>query len=71
MRANHIWETTERNYKLLLKIYHKDTGGGLGLDTLFEGQSDTKPDKYDVDMDEYNLSNRGGRPSILFAGYYS
>ena len=55
----------------MLKRWHKDTGGEVGLATLFEGWSDTKLEKYDADIDEYDHSNRGGRPSILFAGYCS
>ena len=65
----HVWETTERNYKLVLKKWHQDTGGGSGLATLFEGWSDRKLDKDNVDIDDYDHSNRGARPPILFVGY--
>lgn len=53
----------------MLKKWHKDTGDRPGLATLLKGWSDAKLDKYDVNIDEYDHSNCGSRPSILFAGY--
>ena len=38
-------------YKAILKLWYKGTGGGSGNSTLFENWYQEKLDKYDVDVD--------------------
>ena len=44
-------------YKIVLKDWHSDTGGGFGLSTMFEGWSDEKLDKFNVDVEIYDHTN--------------
>ena len=56
-------------YKVVLKDWHKGTGGGPGLITEFEGWSDAKLERYGVDLDIYNHTDVSKRPAILINKY--
>ena len=64
-----LWETMRQIYKTVLSDWHKGTGGGSGVSTLFEGWLDKKLDKYDIDPDEYNRTDVTNCLEILFSGY--
>ena len=57
------------NYKAVLKEWHKGTGGGSGLATEFEGWSDAKLQRYDIDIDNYDHTDVSSRPAVLINGY--
>ena len=56
-------------YKALLHLWHKGTGGGPGLDIYFESWSDEKKEKYSIDTETYDHSNVAERPAILIENY--
>ena len=56
-------------YKALLHMWHKGTGGGPGLNIYFESWSKEKKEKYNIDTNTYNHSNVAGRPAILIENY--
>ena len=56
-------------YKAILKLWYKGTGGGSGDSTLFEDWDQEKLDKYDVDVDIYDHTKVSKRPSILMDKY--
>ena len=64
-----LYTTTMTEYKALLHMWHKGTGGGPGLDIYFESWSQDKKDKYNIDLDSYDHSNVAGRPAILIENY--
>ena len=49
--------------------WHKGTGGGSGLDTMFESWSSEKKDKFDIDLAVYDHTDVSNRPAILMDGY--
>ena len=53
----------------MLKNWFKGTGGGTGDCSLFEGWSDEKLEKYDIDPDTYDHTNIATRPAIMMEGY--
>ena len=65
----HVWETTHQMYKTILSDWHKGTGGGSGVSTLFEGWSDEKLEKHNIDLDEYDHTDVANCPAILLSGY--
>ena len=56
-------------YKALLHMWYKDTGGGPGLDILFESWPQEKLAKYNIDTSTSCHSNVAGRPAILIDNY--
>ena len=56
-------------YKAILKLWYKGTGGGSGNSTLFENWYHEKLDKYDVDVDIYDHTKVSMRLSILMDKY--
>ena len=65
----HIWDTTHVLYKAVLKNWFKGTGGGSGDSSLFEGWSDEKLEKCNIDPDTYDHTDIRNRPAILMDGY--
>ena len=65
----HIWDTTHVLYKAVLKNWFKGTGGGSGDSSLFEGWSDEKLEKYDIDPDTYDHTNIATRPAVMMERY--
>ena len=62
-----MWDTTHIMHKTFLKQWHKRAGGwGSGMRTIFEGWSDEKKDKYEIDEEVYDHMDVSGRPAILF-----
>ena len=56
-------------YKALLHLWCKGTGGGPGFDIYFESWSQGKKDKYNIDIKTYDHSNVAGRPALLIENY--
>ena len=56
-------------YKAILKLWYKGTGGGSGDSTLFEDWNQEKLDKYDIDVDIYDHTKILKPPSILMDKY--
>jgi len=52
-----------------LKEWYKGTCGGLGLSTEFEGWSNAKLDRHNVDLDMYDHSDIKSRPVVLINRY--
>ena len=52
--TKHIWDTMLVMYKAALTQWHKDTGGGTGLETEFENWDQDKYGKYGVDPCSYD-----------------
>ena len=46
--------------------WYKDTGGGSGLITFYEGWTNSKLENYNVDIDSYNHINYSSKPLILW-----
>ena len=69
MWVQHVWDTTHVLYKEILKKWYKGTGGGSGESTLFEGWSDEKLQRHDIDPDTYDHTNIASRPAVLMEGY--
>ena len=44
-----MYDTVLTEYKAILSLWHKGTGGGSGYVELFEGWNDDKCNKYDAD----------------------
>ena len=57
------------SYKAALNEWHKGTGGGSGLETEFEQWGDEKFEKYGIDHDDYDHTDVGSRPLVLFNLY--
>ena len=49
--------------------WYKGTGGGSGLDNMFESWSDEKKNKFDIDLAVYDHTDISNRPVILMDGY--
>lgn len=64
-----LFNTTMTEYKGLLHLWHKGTGGGPGLDMYFESWSEDKRNKYDVDLETYDHSIISKRPAICIENY--
>ena len=64
-----MWDTTHALYKKVLKDWFKGTCGGSGDSTFFEGWSDEKLTKYDINPGDYDHTDVGARPAILIQGY--
>lgn len=56
-------------YKTILNSWHKGTGGGPGLYIYFQTWSHDKLNKYDIDLENYDHTEVGKRPPILFDNY--
>ena len=56
-------------YKAVLKVWHKGTSGGSSLATDFEGWSDAKLEKLNIELDNYDHTNVVTRPDVLINGY--
>lgn len=63
-----VYQTTIHEYKEYLKIWNQGTGGGSGLDTMFETWSEEKLFKYHIDED-YDHTIVTECHSILMEGY--
>ena len=68
--SKYVRETTKILYKSVLKERYMDTGGGSGVVTLFEGWSDAKLGKFNIDVEIYDHTNVGNMPTILIIKYY-
>ena len=64
-----IWDTTLAQYRILLNNWFKGTGGGSGLETMFESWSDEQFEKFGINRDEYDHTNIATRNPI-FASLY-
>ena len=64
-----IWDTTLAQYRMLLNNWFKGTGGGSGLETMFESWSDEQFEKFGINRDEYDHTNVATRNPI-FASLY-
>ena len=69
MWCNHVWETTSKQYKAVLKDWFKGTGGGSGLSSQFETWDTSKYEKYGIDPDNYDHTDVSSRPVILMNMY--
>ena len=67
--AIHIWKTTHKMYKDILKLWYKGTGGGSGLSKEFETWNTSKYEKYGIDPDNYDHTDISSRPAILLNLY--
>jgi len=67
--VKHIWDTTHVLYKAVLKNWFKGTGGGTGDCSFFEGWSDEKLEKYNIDPDIYDHTNISTCPAVMMEGY--
>ena len=56
-------------YKAVLKLWYKGTGGGSGDTSIFEDWTKEKLDKYDIDPNLYDHTIVNKRPLILMDGY--
>ena len=56
-------------YKVVLEELHKSTGGRSRLNTEFEAWSDSKLNKYNVDLDLYNHIDVASRHDVLVNRY--
>ena len=56
-------------YKVLLHLWHKGTGGGPGLDIYLESWSEEIKLKYSIDTETYDHSNVAKRPALLIEDY--
>ena len=56
-------------YKAVLKEWHKGTGSRSGLNTDFEGWSDSKLNKYNVQLDLYDHTNVTSMPAVFINEY--
>ena len=64
-----LYNTIKTEYKVLLRKWHKGTGGDPGLDMYFELWSQSKKDKYDINLDIYDHTNVADRLPILIENY--
>ena len=62
-------DTTHIIYKATLTQWFKGTGRGSGFTIMFEGWSDEKLSKYNMDLDNYDHTDVSSRPIILIQGY--
>ena len=56
-------------YTTVLKLWYKGTGGGSGISTIFEGWSDEKLERHDVDLEIYDHEELSTRPAVLTHNY--
>ena len=56
-------------YKKVLYLWFKGTGGGSGVTTMFEGQSDEKIKHFDIDIETYDHTDVSSIPAVLIEGY--
>ena len=64
-----VYYTCLAEYKECLVNWYKGTGGGSGLDNMFESWSDEKKNKFDIDLAVYDHTDISNRPVILMDGY--
>ena len=64
-----VYYTCLAEYKECLVNWHKGTGGGSGLDTMFESWSEEKMNKFDIDLTVYDHTDVTNRPAILIDSY--
>lgn len=66
-----MYDTTNVDYKAVLKNWFKGTGGGSGVSTRLESWDEEQLMRHDVDLETYDHTNLSNRPSILLDCYCS
>ena len=64
-----VYSTTLSEYKEVLNLWYKGTGGGSGLLDKFETWPEEKLEKHGIDISEYDHTNVTDRPAIMMDGY--
>ena len=67
--AMHIFKTTHKQYKDVLKDWFKGKGGGSGLVTEVESWDSEKFKKYEITTDTYDHTDIMSRPPVLMNLY--